>query len=822
MDVICERCATEYEFDDALLSERGTTVKCTSCGHQFKIYRPSKATPEELTRTWNLRRPDGTVIPFDSLAVLQKWIMEGRVSKMDEICRPGETWKALGAIAELDSFFVTAESRNAQVAPRASNRPPANKGSLAPGSLGPLRAATPAKATLPGGTPIPPPATKGSLPPMGVQPMRAPTPPLGSLSPAKSSLPPGSTSPVRAPTPPGLRAPAPKTPSVRPPTPLGSLRQGPPAPPPAPPAPAAPAGSATPSGNALRAASGGLQIPPPPRLPADLPGVPALAADPAPPRLAPPEPAIERRREMAIGPPPRMELDEIGPRAPRNVRDDLPADEDATQSATPESLGLVPPRRRGVGVAVGVTLGLVVALGVGFAAFRSGLFDGQSAPRAEAVNVGPQRDAVLRHARAYSRQGFEDARVELAQALALSPDHPQLLALRASLDAAAAEMLRAQADDLDQQARAPGAGAEAEALRAQAVSLRRDADERLPRARADAQAAARAPTPRAEADRVELAALLGDVARITGDAEAAQRHAETVRASQPRSVEADLFLGLLARDAGNHAEAATALRSVLARSPGHPRATLSLARVLVAQGDVLAARAELDGLLRASPGHEAATALSQARAAADAVAAAPAGTEPPAAPAQPPAAPAQPAVAAAQPPAAPAQPLAAPTQPAAPAQPPAEARPARHSDTESPRGASYDQLVAEGDRLQNQGRSSVARERYQAALAQRPGGPEALVGLGHAALDAGDTALAIARFRQALSSSPRYADAYIGLGEAYGHNRAYRPSLQAFQRYLEINPSGTHAGMARRQIQALEERLRDSPGSEPSPPSSEP
>ena len=167
MDVICERCATEYEFDDALLSERGTTVKCTSCGHQFKIYRPSKATPEELTRTWNLRRPDGTVIPFDSLAVLQKWIMEGRVSKMDEICRPGETWKALGAIAELDSFFVTADSRNAQVAPRASARPPANKGSLAPGSLGPLRAPTPAKATLPGGTPIPPPGTKASMPPMG-------------------------------------------------------------------------------------------------------------------------------------------------------------------------------------------------------------------------------------------------------------------------------------------------------------------------------------------------------------------------------------------------------------------------------------------------------------------------------------------------------------------------------------------------------------------------------------------------------------------------------------------------------------------------------
>ena len=40
MDVRCSRCATEYEFDDALISERGTTVKCTNCGFQFKIFPP--------------------------------------------------------------------------------------------------------------------------------------------------------------------------------------------------------------------------------------------------------------------------------------------------------------------------------------------------------------------------------------------------------------------------------------------------------------------------------------------------------------------------------------------------------------------------------------------------------------------------------------------------------------------------------------------------------------------------------------------------------------------------------------------------------------
>src|SRR5262249_49170904 len=32
MEITCNRCKTEYDFDDALVSERGTTVRCTNCG----------------------------------------------------------------------------------------------------------------------------------------------------------------------------------------------------------------------------------------------------------------------------------------------------------------------------------------------------------------------------------------------------------------------------------------------------------------------------------------------------------------------------------------------------------------------------------------------------------------------------------------------------------------------------------------------------------------------------------------------------------------------------------------------------------------------
>src|SRR5688500_4450943 len=37
MDVRCEKCGTEYELDETRLKPGGVTVKCTSCGHMFKI-----------------------------------------------------------------------------------------------------------------------------------------------------------------------------------------------------------------------------------------------------------------------------------------------------------------------------------------------------------------------------------------------------------------------------------------------------------------------------------------------------------------------------------------------------------------------------------------------------------------------------------------------------------------------------------------------------------------------------------------------------------------------------------------------------------------
>src|SRR5271168_3701552 len=104
MDVQCERCKTEYEFDDALISGRGTTVKCTNCGHQFKIRKASGATDASPDR-WAVRTTEGRDLVFTSLRELQKAIHARQVGRADTLTRVYGPSRALGAIAELEPFF---------------------------------------------------------------------------------------------------------------------------------------------------------------------------------------------------------------------------------------------------------------------------------------------------------------------------------------------------------------------------------------------------------------------------------------------------------------------------------------------------------------------------------------------------------------------------------------------------------------------------------------------------------------------------------------------------------------------------------------------
>lgn len=112
MDVQCERCKTEYEFDDALVSGRGTTVRCTNCGHQFKVRRAEASEPG--ADKWVVRTAVGTDLTFLTLRELQRAILAKQVGRGDVLTRGNDLPRALGTIAELEPFFEG----------RTSSRPP--------------------------------------------------------------------------------------------------------------------------------------------------------------------------------------------------------------------------------------------------------------------------------------------------------------------------------------------------------------------------------------------------------------------------------------------------------------------------------------------------------------------------------------------------------------------------------------------------------------------------------------------------------------------------------------------------------------------------
>ena len=146
MRVTCERCQTEYRFDDARITEAGVRVKCTRCDHVFLVRRKSfvvteavpvsvaerealdaasgQATAESSDkgkhRRWLIRRADGELLEFKEMTTLQRWIVERRVVRADEISHNGERWKRLGSIPELETFFAVIEATPANLDDEAS------------------------------------------------------------------------------------------------------------------------------------------------------------------------------------------------------------------------------------------------------------------------------------------------------------------------------------------------------------------------------------------------------------------------------------------------------------------------------------------------------------------------------------------------------------------------------------------------------------------------------------------------------------------------------------------------------------------------------
>lgn len=105
MRVSCERCSTEYDFDATLIARGGTRVRCTHCGHVFRLM------PEtEVSENWTVRTLDGDFIEIATIAELKSRIISREFAEDDEIRRGNEPWKPLGDIPELAAHFAAARS----------------------------------------------------------------------------------------------------------------------------------------------------------------------------------------------------------------------------------------------------------------------------------------------------------------------------------------------------------------------------------------------------------------------------------------------------------------------------------------------------------------------------------------------------------------------------------------------------------------------------------------------------------------------------------------------------------------------------------------
>lgn len=176
MDVRCEKCLTVYDFDDSQLTEAGVTVKCTECENLFKVRRyptaeltlgsavrrtpaytpPGRARPSRAgaagtseagaaqapaERGWMLRdASSGEVRTFRELTTLQAWIVERKATREDEISRAGDSWKRLGDIVELASFFYVVDQAEAIAPPRTPARAQTSPRAQAPATRSGLAA----------------------------------------------------------------------------------------------------------------------------------------------------------------------------------------------------------------------------------------------------------------------------------------------------------------------------------------------------------------------------------------------------------------------------------------------------------------------------------------------------------------------------------------------------------------------------------------------------------------------------------------------------------------------------------------------------------
>ena len=547
MDVQCDRCRTEYTLNDAVVSARGTPVRCTTCGHEFKVFRaPSSAggLPPDLRsraaaaegEVWVVTTSDGQELRFATFRELQNAILSRRVLLEDLLSRNGAEDQTLASIAELEPLFDRASSSRLD-AMSPSERARAGASTNTPGhSFAPEDAPqSPRSAGASvAGAAAPPPRGK-------IDTLRPPVTGAAAPPPAPSSSP--STASARRETP--------ATPSYSGATggpmkaTLIGVEAGSPSRAPA----SAPTPAPTPASHAR---------PPTPSAPAVAPAPPAHAADD--------DGHVSAAQDAA-------------PSLPRPLwRGQLPSDgdlgENRSLSPASDEIYSAVPRRRVGGWIVAVALLMAVAV-VGWAAAKPYLV---ARDAGAAVQLSPRAQTFLVDGERAMAEGDLDAAQEnFDKASALAEDDARVLLDEARVACAKADVpwlkLRLLPADAADEQRTARAALEDLAARAKRLSGR---------------ARSRAPDDTAAA-RVEVDAL-----RLAGDRDGARARVSkiTAQASQPETAYVLAALDL-SEPEPVWATVVERLRLAASGEGNAGRAEAALVYALVRSGDMAAAGSEL-------------------------------------------------------------------------------------------------------------------------------------------------------------------------------------------------------------------------------------
>ena len=98
------------------------------------------------------------------------------------------------------------------------------------------------------------------------------------------------------------------------------------------------------------------------------------------------------------------------------------------------------------------------------------------------------------------------------------------------------------------------------------------------------------------------------------------------------------------------------------------------------------------------------------------------------------------------------------------------------------------------------GDEQQAEKLYRNALDIEKSQPEAQYNLGYMMLHRGQPKAALSYFEGAIAADPRFADAYFNLAMAYEQCGDSQRARGCWQRYLEIEPTGTWAEIAREHL----------------------